>query len=72
MVQYHCREELVLQTQERERNLQRAEYTIEGYEHIRFSMVFMMKKFPQLERDALACICSFLLGRPIANLHLVG
>ena len=71
MVKQHCKGELVLQPQERERNLQRAEYTIEGYEHFRFSMVFM-KKFPQLQSDALACICKFLLGRTIANLHLVG
>ena len=66
-----CAEELAAQNQEREKALRREEYTIEGYEHFRFSMI-LMRKLPQLERDALACICSFLLGRPIANLHLVG
>ena len=71
IVRLHCNAELVRQTEEREHNLQRAEYTIEGYEHFRFSMVFM-KKCPQLQSDALACICRFLLGRTIANLHLVG
>ncbi len=71
IVRLHCNDELVLQTQEREHNLQRAEYTIEGYEHIRFSMVFM-KKIPQLQSDALAYLCSFLLGHPIANLHVAG
>ena len=71
MVQLHCNEELAAQNLERVKNLQRAEYTIEGYEHIRFSMVFMTK-FPQLQSDALACICSFLLGHPIANLHVAG
>jgi len=64
-------EELAAHNREREENLHREEYTIEGYEHFRFSMI-LMSKLPQLERDALACICSFLLGRPIANLHLVG
>ena len=68
----HCNAELVRQTEEREHNLQRAEYTIEGYEHFRFSMVFMKKKCPKLQGDALACICSFLLGHPIANLHVAG
>ena len=71
LVKYHLIQELAGQIQERERNLQRAEYTIESYEHIRFSMVFMTK-FPQLQSDALACICSFLLGHPIANLHVAG
>ena len=70
-VDSYCTQELAAQNLEHEENLQRAWYTIEGYEHIRFSMVFM-KKIPQLQRDALACICSFLLGRPIAHLHLVG
>ena len=60
-----CAEELAAQNREREENLHRREYTIEGYEHFRFSMIFM-RKLPQLERDALAFICSFLLGRPIA------
>ena len=71
MVKFYCTQELASQSLEHQENLQRAWYTIEGYEHIRFSMVFM-KKLPQLKSDALACICSFLLGRPIANLHLVG
>ena len=61
----HCAEELAAQNQEREENLHRREYTIEGYEHFRFSMIFM-RKLPKLEKDALAFICSFLLGRPIA------
>ena len=71
MVQLHCNEELAAQNREREENLHREGYTIEGYEHFRFSMV-LMGKLPQMERDALDSICSFLLGRPIANLHLVG
>ena len=61
----HCAEELGAQDRERMQNLHRREYTIEGYEHFRFSMIFM-RKLPQLERDALAFICSFLLGRSIA------
>ena len=65
MVQLHCNEELAAQNRERDENLHREGYTIEGYEHFRFSMIFM-RKLPQLERDALAFICSFLLGRPIA------
>ena len=71
MVKLHCTEELAAQNREREENLHRKEYTIEGYEHFRFSMI-LMKKLPQLQRDAIDSICSFLLGRPIANLHLVG
>ena len=64
-VRLHCAEELAAQNREREENLHRRVYTIEGYEHFRFSVIFM-RKLPQLERDALAFICSFLLGRPIA------
>ena len=64
-VRLHCAEELAAQNREREENLHRRVYTIEGYEHFRFSMI-LMRKLPQLERDALAFICSFLLGRPIA------
>ena len=71
MVRLCCTEELAAQNREREANLHRVEYTIEGYEHVRFSMVFM-RKHPRLEIDAFNGICSFLLGRPIANLHLVG
>ena len=71
MVDSFCTYELAAQKLERVKNLQRAEYTIEGYEHFRFSMIFM-RKLPQLQRDALALICSFLLGRPIRCLHLVG
>ena len=71
MVKFHCTEELTAQNQERAENLHREKYTIEGYEHFRFSMIFM-GKLPQLERHALDSICSFLLGHPIANLHLVG
>ena len=71
LVHFHCSRELELQTQECKRNLQRAKYTIEGYEHFRFSMIFM-KQIPKLQSDALACICSFLLGHPIANLHVAG
>ena len=71
MVKFYCTQELTSQNLEHEENLQRAWYTIEGYEHIRFSLLFM-KKIPQLESDALTCICRFLLGHPIANLHLVG
>ena len=71
MARLCCTEELAAQNQERQENLQRAQHTIEGYEHFRFSMVFM-RKLPRLEIDAFNCICSFLIGRPIANLHLVG
>ena len=71
MVKFHCTEKLTAQNREREENLHREEYTIEGYEHFRFSMV-LMRKLPQLEKNALDNTCSFLLGRPIANLHLVG
>ena len=71
MVQLHCNEELASQNREREENLHRERYTIEGYEHFRFSMV-LMRKLPQLDSDVLACICSFLLGHPIANLHVAG
>ena len=71
IVRLHCNAELVRQTEEREHNLQRAEYTIEGYERFRFSMLFM-KKHSKLQGDALACICIFLLGHAIANLHVAG
>ena len=67
-VRVHCAEELAEQNRERAANLRRAEYTIEGYEHFRFTML-LMRKVPRLEVDALNCICRFLLGRTIANLH---
>ena len=67
----HCAEERAAQDQEYKENLRRRKYTIEGYEHFRFSLI-IMKKLPQLQRDAIDGICSFLLGRPIASLHLVG
>ena len=67
-VRLHCAEELAAQNRQRTENLHQAKYTIEGYEHFRFSML-LMKKVPRLEVDALNCICRFLLGRAIANLH---
>jgi len=71
MVRLCCTEELAAQNRERQENLQRAKHTIEGYEHSRFSLV-LLTKLPQLGSDDLACISRFLLGRPIANLHVLG
>ena len=64
----HCAEERAAQDRERKENLHREGCTNEGYEHLRLSML-LMKKVPRLEVDALNCICRFLLGRTIANLH---